>query len=442
MREDELASVCSGGTSDTWDLAGDAGSAWREEEMTGGKHQNHRPQAASALADPDGVGDAVAEAIDNLSERRGATREAALRSIAEALRRYSPVVEAVLERFEETLCDHLMAALKRGGQEGALASHVLAILFLFGSTPGALYRRAAPKLKLVAARQPTKKGRRCDESIAALTTLAVGCLTHAEEDSGEDVDAALDFLADVVEGEAEDLVMPDEVRTAALDAWGLVATCLSSAARLQRSERVLPFLLHSLETLPGGGTDSLELLSMCGETAALVYEALLESQSDAVESVAEVASGDEETWDRVREMFKERSRESSKKMSKQAKKEQHTLFRQLLGFMNDGDLPETRVCFGEGRQLDVTTWAGKKRLRSLRTCLQGGLPTHLAENPCMSQIFAEFWDEFGEDAAQGDRDDYFGGSKQHTVMRDRDRAMRQREKDSFFHSENVAQDDY
>jgi len=406
-----------------------------QSDDQGGTEENHA-----------GIEHRLSGAIAALSEKRAKARIEGLVLLASALKQRFGDPAKILGDYSEALDGGVMACLRHGGQECIRAADVLSLLFLvlgISSHGSALWRRAAPKLLIVANARDLEDEAGTLASAQAVAAYSVGCLVNATHwpgakakssvndsvDSinnagGEDTRVpheaacrALDLFAELARGGSlDDGYMSSAVRVAALQGWQAVAAAaLGASARavqLRGEAGLLPVVNEVLGDEDGQHPPTVELRLEAGLTAVLLAEASSEAREEPGD-FASVASGDaEEAWPSVQASLVRLSTESHKRMSKDVKRDQHANFRKLataddtlLHPASDSlraDLsgsaeavsggpdrwPGAKLMF-PGGSVVCDSWREVAKLALLRRCLGGDVGSHLRSNPVVAHIMSE-----------------------------------------------------
>lgn len=177
-----------------------------------------------------------------------------------------------------------------------------------------------------------------------------------------------------------------EVQAAALSGWGLLVTAYPASEIHAMTPRVMSCITQLLDAL-GSDEDSQDMLFMCGETAALLHEARAEAQEELEDegTFVDAMPREDEQWSQVADILRRRSTESSKKIAKQAKKEQHAMFRRYLRAVEAGEAPDETVSFGES-SMTLQSWRSWKQVSAIRQVVRGGLVPHLEMNERLQEV--------------------------------------------------------
>lgn len=314
----------------------------------------------------------IEDLIQDLGEKRSSTRLAAYKALSKLLKK--SFSKSSLESIVDTVSMHLENGIKKGTtDEIVAASRTLSVVLLTMGTDGErLFKDFLPTLqqlvkdfaKTVAARAEAAR------SLALLTFVA----------SPEPTDNAevMAFLADVFTNKSNrDCV---ELLEAALAGWSLLAT-VETASTIGGSlyEKFIPVFRTLLEH------DTLGVRSAAGENMALLYSFYVQTKEEA-------SDDDEKSVSRVdvnelTSKLEDLSTDGSKHKAKKDRKQQRSIFRDILGTFEDGEVPSETMTIGSHKH-EFAGWANIRRLEAVRLILESGLQEHLLANPLMHEIFA------------------------------------------------------
>jgi hypothetical protein len=311
----------------------------------------------------------------------------------------------------------------------------------------ALWRRAAPKLALVANARDLEDDAGALASARATTAYSVGCLVAATLWPGakarastgggggnggvphEAASLALDLLAELARGGSlDDGHVSSVVRAAALQGWqALASTALggrASAVRLRGGAGLLPTVVALLADNEGQHPPTAELRLEAGLAAVVLAEAVVEARAGAAESgeADTAACGEAEAWPAVQASLARLATESHKRLAKDAKREQHAYFRKLAaaanallhpaggeGAADDGDCGGAAASSGgpdcwpsatlpfPGGCVACGSWREVAKLALLRRCLAGDVGSHLRAKHVVATLMADSRDADDED---------------------------------------------
>ncbi|GIL47863.1 hypothetical protein Vafri_4505 [Volvox africanus] len=339
--------------------------------------------------------------LDALFEKRGATREKALESLAVMLRVDYRADNCL--SHSETLTSRCLVALKRGSAvESSLASQLLGLHILtLGQADDRLFQTLRQELERSAI---GSTGGGAAVQMAAIDTLALAAFVLAEDESG--TRAVMDRLRALWgKGDAK-------ARAAAVRGWSFLLTSLDNQLRDDEATACLAALAGLMDER------DLELRTAAGEAAAVLRcscsEGILSSLAEAdKEEDADEEEEEEEEEDHIHESNGSgggggrskgagggcragrrlaecdngggRMGELVEKMqdlalnkgdklrrSRRERASQRSTFRGLLGALSGEAVPECRIKLQHGDMLTVEGVAATHRLAFLRRFLAGG----------------------------------------------------------------------
>ncbi|RKP05535.1 interferon-related developmental regulator-domain-containing protein [Thamnocephalis sphaerospora] len=293
--------------------------------------------------------DAFDTLLDDLSEKRFSTREAALTRLIAIMSHYYTLEK--LDRCRETMVDALKRCVKRekSTHENALAMRALALCFTtLGAGQNALFQDLCFSLKYIITHTGSAELR-----TAGATALAVSCFVSSDDMA--DTHDLLNFYVQLLSDQNSAAGQQATALKAILNAYGLLFTCISD---------------------PGYARDQCE-------KAIGVHLKLLESPHTEVR----VASG--ENIALMFEILQEANAKSSKRRGKKERSMQKTAVRDILHTIEDRQAPEIKLKFKQ-RVAVFDSWTKIRRLQMFRDVLGEGLYTHFSENELLQDIF-----EFG-----------------------------------------------
>ncbi|DBA02341.1 TPA: hypothetical protein N0F65_007160, partial [Lagenidium giganteum] len=297
---------------------------------------------------------AIDEAVEELTERRGSTRVAAMQTLTGHLLQYLPP-DSVSESFVSNIISCLR---KPSEQEAVLGSRMLAVISLiFGADEERHFQRTRAVL------EPLVKTSRSEKvKCMSIRALAMSCFVCSVEDEN---------IAELVRlyDRFFDLKITASICIAALESWGLMASSLvdSEVCSEDYIDRFLPKFLTLLDHTDVG------VRSAAGENIALMYE--------SAQKCHVVMPCDVETLERFRVM----SKESSKKNSKKDRKVQRSVFRDVHATLETGESPQVSFAL-KGEMIDIQSWRAVKQFEAIKECLQTGLQQHIKFNNNVRQI--------------------------------------------------------
>mmetsp|Transcript_33375 Transcript_33375/g.84567 ORF Transcript_33375/g.84567 Transcript_33375/m.84567 type:complete len:447 (-) Transcript_33375:563-1903(-) len=339
--------------------------------------------------------DLFSSALDELFEKRGATREKALQALVGFLR--EDIREEECVKNETTMVSRCLNGVRKGSNtEAVLSAQLLALHMITLPEPSErLFRELQGDLQRAAA-----SGKPWEVRCAAIECLAMCCFVAAEDDS---------CTLEVMErcralwktGEAK-------VRACSVRAWSFLATSLNTLLSAPTVESVMcdvATLLHDadVDVRNAAGELAALLCDVCGVGALLAdAEARSEGASeeglseDGGEEGEEAAGGDsaaskglgglEGVVGRMRDLATGHKADRLRR-NKREKAALRSTFRSVLAVVEDGCAAVTKVKLQHGDVLVVDTVRGGVMLGAFRRALGGGFQLHLQHNGLLHDVF-------------------------------------------------------
>jgi hypothetical protein len=316
------------------------------------------------------------ETVDALGERKGSStsgREELLKSFVR-IASLKVVTEDMLDGRGQELIAVLGRMMKSGRSSKEVTLAARAISLLAASIPEAtsLSNSLLPLLQLTISNGP-------DEAATPMLIHALAAIGFFSPTlSSEDILPIIQFLVEIVEsnghsiGEEED----DDVLAAALEAIGVLLGILEDPSN--SIQETLPILVETLSST------SLAVRLAAGEVIALCYELVPPSPDSEDESPESVPYDD---IDHLTTLLSSLSTASTKKLSKNSRREQHSLFRDILRTVSSHQpLPTQKVRFAKREEVRLNSWEKLLRLKHLRKTFTHGLHVHLAGNMHVREV--------------------------------------------------------
>lgn len=321
----------------------------------------------------DSTGDKLKDALEQLSDKRGATRLAGVTTLSEVFSLNFQASFDFIAKQPDTITATLLAAAKKGDAAAAPAVRALSLAAVVLGDEGSsrILVESSPTLAVLA--KDTSKNE--DTRVAAVATAGLLCFLG----SGEGAEEAtwLGILTDLIDAGRKD---DDASLTAeALDSFGLIASGMSSTRLCSAA-----FARHLSSWSLLLAHPSLDVRSSAGENLALVFAALLARAAEGGEPLSEEQST---ILEHTAQAMEEQVTDTSHRKAKATKKKQRALFREILGTIKDSETVEETIKVGKAKLL-FSGWPKLKQLNGLRSVLGSGLLTHLAENPLLMGLFA------------------------------------------------------
>ena len=394
--------------------------------------------------------DEIIETLDGLAERKGSSisgREELLKSFIRVAS-LKVITEDMLAGRGEELIAILGRMVRAGRSEKEVTLSGRAISLLAASVPE-VAGLASSTLPLL--RQTISDG----ESGASLPSLIQALCSIAffsPNVSSHGLIPLLDFYQDIFEsngdviGHGDD----DEIVTSAIEAYGiLLSACDDQQAPVQE---IMPVLIENLSS------STLSVRLAAGEVVALCYELFASASTSDEDEEAEEEEDEEKSTtsqpyddiEHLTSILASLSTTSTKKISKNSRREQHSLFRDILRTVSSHQpLPTQKLRFAKREELRINSWEKLLRLKHLRRIFTHGLHVHLASNPHVREVLdlAPGTIEIGSPGSSDDDDGMTSAERRNLqkevrrlregrVRRDRKRAGEGRMIDVFGEDEN------
>lgn len=334
------------------------------------------------------------QALDDLYEKRGSTREKALVSIIDAFN--SKVQHEFVEKKFATLLHQCISSIKKGSsKEIALASHVIGLLALT-TGPGEraqeiLEESFSPIIEALKSKSDASK------ISALLECLTI--ITFIGGDDPEETEKSMQAMWQVVHpklGSNVVAVKPSPaVITSAVSAWSFLLTTLDGWTLNPKTwQESISYLSSLLDK------DDRSIRIAAGEGLALIFEiGNLEKFSVAATGPSDSSNHDgnnararefthiqglrAKILNQVRSLSVEAGGKGSAKKDLNS---QRNTFRDILEFLEDGFSPETSMKIG-GESLSTTSWSQLIQLNFLKHFLGGGFVKQMQDNEVLHDIF-------------------------------------------------------
>ena len=319
----------------------------------------------------------------------------------------------------DTLQLYLLNSVRKGDTaEVVLACRALTLLSLtLGADSETLFNGATPVL-----RDLLRNGSKSSSARAAAGE-ALGFLHFVGSMSDRDTLDAMALLADVMGGAT---ALPEAVATACWEAWGLLASTLPSHQLAGATlDSALPVLVRALDD------ESVDVKTAAGENIALLIEARQEQEAERAEeegdeeeekvgagaaeqkggetpmsdasgaspppakkrkapaaaaSSSSSSSGSGVDMDALIAKLSALATESSRFRGKKERATQRKSFRDILGTVESGEVPEESLKIEKSRHT-FSGWSQVKQLAAVRDVLAKGLNTHFVHNETLAEMF-------------------------------------------------------
>jgi hypothetical protein len=328
----------------------------------------------------DGWQDEMLETVDALGDRKGSStlgREELLKSFVQVAS-LKVITEDMLQGRGEELVGILGRMIKggRSNKEVALAARAISLLSASAPELNSLSTAILPLLQQIISHGET------DLAPAALIHAMASIAFFSPTLTSFDIYPILDFYADIIESKGHSIGEEgeDDAITASIEGLAILLGVLETP--LEKIKSVLPILVNALSS-------SVAVRLAAGETIALAYELAAPPSSESDEDYEE-ESAEEPIYDdidRLTSLLASLSTASTKKMSKTSRREQHSLFRDILRTVcSHQPLPTQKLRFAKREELRLDSWEKLLRLKHLRRIFTHGLHVHLAGNTHVRQV--------------------------------------------------------
>jgi len=304
--------------------------------------------------------------VELLSEKRDATREAALESINRDLRLNFLYEE--LEQRKVTLIEAIKKGLKKGGvKEQNLAAETLSLMCItLGTEFEDFFKDMIPTFEELIAKPPHI------ESLGSIIS-SFASTTFVSSSDPLITEKVLTILQDVFT-KAE---VPNHVLEAALDGWALVITTLDEHTVYDH------YTQSNIQTLIGLLQHSdVDVRLVAAECIVLLFEAARKSEQDSFD-LQTYGSDFEVDVDGLLDILygmKDKSK------AKKDKAKQRLPFKDIRDYIENGDIPKQTLTF-KHQKYDFDTWSSLIQIGAFRDILGEGLDTHFVNNELLHQIF-------------------------------------------------------
>lgn len=343
-----------------------------DEEVLAEDAMQAGAEAGDSDADADDTLEIVtnrfSEGVDNLSEKKSATRVSGLQQMLAALRSGLDIADTVA-KYQETATSALLKLLRRpsSDREGVLACEVTCLLSLvLGGDE--FHSCFAAALQTIITRQESE----------ALRIAALKCYCFMSYSSSF-ISSALEFTASLLMMTSEGVYVTSALRAAAASQWCFLSTALEAPDVLEMSRGGVFLSLSSL--LEDTTTAATEVKIAAGTCIAYLWEvADAHSPNLCAEASGELLCDDAEVVAATLALLRSISNESSKRISKKDKKETKAAFKAMLAWVIDGHSPSDMVRMN-GADVVISSFERILLVDVLRDVLQSGFQSSLRVFP-------------------------------------------------------------
>eukprot|EP00262_Sarcandra_glabra_P000725 TRINITY_DN10846_c0_g1_i1.p1 TRINITY_DN10846_c0_g1~~TRINITY_DN10846_c0_g1_i1.p1 ORF type:complete len:444 (+),score=87.91 TRINITY_DN10846_c0_g1_i1:285-1616(+) len=334
--------------------------------------------------------------LDALYEKRGSTREKALAGLVDAFA--SHVQLSFVDNKCITLLHQFINSIKRGSTtEVSLASRAIGLLAItvgFGDDAHEIMEESIPPLSLA-----LKSGSDSQKKSSVLDCLAI--VTFVGGNNFEETEKSMQIMWQLIHPKSGSNVAvtnkpTSAVLAAALSAWAFLLTTIYELNNSNDWQESISFLSTLLDK------DDRSVRIAAGEAIALIFEiGNLKKFSREVKRGTDDSSAFEgnnpqdgfayvealkgKILNQVRNLSMEAGGKGSAKKDLNS---QRNLFRDVLTFLETGQVPETSTKVQHGGDLlKSSTWTQLIQLNFLKHFLGGGFLKHMQENEFLHDVF-------------------------------------------------------
>uniref|UniRef100_A0A7S3M9H0 Interferon-related developmental regulator N-terminal domain-containing protein n=1 Tax=Spumella elongata TaxID=89044 RepID=A0A7S3M9H0_9STRA len=427
---------------------------------------DERPTTPVRSKAPDSVS-SVSELVEKLTDKRFTTREAGLDLLIKHFQSSRANSDDLsIEGYQDTILTHLQRIVRKpfSAKEGKLCAHLLSLIGLhLGPDEDEFFKNfEKPLRQLVDGTNPVLQDVR-GPALSCLALLAYICggvdagfkiwsycerilkeeaLAVRESDSehsGSDDDSDDDEQSQSTQSSTERPSSSVSLRSAAAEAWVLLATLRTPEEVLTHSQgegdSILEPLLELLQFHDGTG-NNIEVKVTAGKALAFLWEVASEAEGGAGASPTELGTSlcsDPNTVQQILETIKQISKDSSKRISKKDRKEQRAEFRVIEDFVLKGEPPEESLRM-QGAVLELNSFKELHIVETLRTVLGTGFHSALRLYPVVKDVLGVEYLTDHMDGAGDDNKVNKGSSadKTRSNYRKQDRKYRQMNADTMY----------
>jgi len=211
-------------------------------------------------------------------------------------------------------------------------------------------------------------------SLPALIYALASVAFSSSSLTSDDILPLLRFLSEIFESQGHSINQgdDDDIITASIEAYAILLSIIQSPEDIIPDS--MPALVDSLSSA------SLQVRLSAGEAIALSYELSPLEDSDS-DSPQQPESPPYDDLHHLTILLSSLSTQSTKKLSKNSRREQHSLFRDILRTVSEHrGLPTQKLRFAKNQELRINSWEKLLRLKHLRRIFTHGLHVHLASN--------------------------------------------------------------
>ena len=352
--------------------------------------------------------DEMLETVDALGERKGSSvsgREELLK-IFVRVASLKVITEDTLNGRVEELIANMGRMVKAGRSDKEVILSARAISLLAASTPavGSLSTSILPLLQLTILNGGNEQT--APTLIYSLASIAFFSPTL----SSQDIVPLLDFLVNIVKSNGHSIGHDsDEVLAAAIESFAVLLSTLEDPYDSIHTH--LPVIIDSLSSA------ALAVRLAAGETIALSYELVPPSSEDEEDEFGEQTPY--EDIDYLTSLLSSLATVSTKKLSKNSRREQHSLFRDILRTVSTHQpLPTQKLRFAKREELRLDSWEKLLRLKHLRRIFTHGLHVHLTGNVHVREVLDLPPPSEGPSGGSSDEDEGMSSAERRSLQKE------------------------
>ena len=338
--------------------------------------------------------DAITDVCDVPTEKRSKVRLMALKTAFKALTCHATCEESRINIVEYQMSEIVHACVwsvlksSKATEQYAACRCLEAMSIVLGSNQEEFVEEVMDSL-IKAVKATGKDGQVRSAALRALSMSLFVCSSSDSSSTLFVMGLCMEVCRERWRGED---VVP-YLRATALRCWSLLATTVDDVYVAGEESNILPRLQECLDHSDVG------LRAAAGECVALIHETRLnmgleDGEGDEIRNASERkyrrGSWDGTEWEVIMDELKQRVSELAVEyghhMSKKAKKEQRSIFRDIVATVVEDGEPSHVVSF-RGGDIMLNSWHDIVQLDFVRHCLQQGFQIQLMTNPTLYDIF-------------------------------------------------------
>jgi hypothetical protein len=364
-----------------WEQQAAAAAVASGRKGRGKKWQDEDEEDTTEAADDDLEG-----AMEELTEKRDATKASALEKILAMLR--AEVMSGRVQSSKVTLTSHTLGCLKKRSKEsGPLALRVLSMVAI---TLGADEQEFFDDIVMPVQRIFTDRG---DAALRgeAVYALSIACFVCCPDDEHkwELLEVLGSFLVAAKDAEDDghdEKEFPETLTIAVMECWAFLVSFFNPSVmigKVYKADSIVHGHVAALAAFVRGGTNAVVRASACEVLALIVqFKYLTAAEGGWVYSHESAGSPIGGLDSRIEAYM----RESGKSIGKKNRKAQRSMLKEVLETLQTGEGPHKELQ-SEGETMTVSTWSRFFQAHVFRRALQSGFQTHLVENEVLRDVF-------------------------------------------------------